>query len=127
MAQAPTCFVSQDQVIDQPPAKQLPSIPQATDLPSALAALNAIRQILNAMNNQTQQGGQQGPRGAAGKPGKKEKSRWVEISRATEKIKVPIIDTGDKPFVEVERINRFTMQDTVTGTEFTWNRNSGAT
>lgn len=117
---APVCHVSVDQQIDQPPAKQLPAIPQATDLPSALAAINSMRMIIHAMTGQ--QGGSGGlPRpgsaGASGQPSKKQQQvgRWVETGRSAKEIKIPIDDTTDPPTVTIRRTNSITMRDTVTG------------
>jgi hypothetical protein len=122
MPECPVCHVSTDQVIDQPPKVLLPSIPEATDLNSALAAINAMRQMLLLLAGQIGRGGAQGPPGAAGKSAQKEKvGRWNEVSRSTSKVKV--FNPDDKTqFVEVERINKLTMKDSVTNEQWIWNR-----
>lgn len=117
---APVCHRSEDQVINQPPAKELPSIPHATDLPSALAAVNAMRQILDAMLNRIgTSGGVQRPGAQTGGPStpqkKQQVGRWVETNRSTKEVQIPIDDSGDPPTVTIKRTNSITMRDTVTG------------
>lgn len=123
MADAPVCFPSQDQVINQPPAKQLPAIPQAyPDNPDSMAAaINALTQfVLNLAGMH----GSQGPQGIAGQPGRNAPrpatGRFTEIRRASEEVKVPIDDTNDPPSVTILRINSLTMRDNVTGETWTW-------
>lgn len=121
--QAPVCHVSEDQVIEQPPVKQLPALPQAdpNDPNSMAAAINALR--LYVMQLAGQSGGQ-GPRGATGQPGKPapkpQTGRFSEVARATREVKIPIDDTSDPPSVTVSRINSLTMRDNVTGEVWTW-------
>lgn len=121
MANAPVCHVSTDEKINQPPAKQLPAIPQATDLNSALAAINAMRQILQAMLGRSGSSGGLPRPGSAGPTqglatrNQQQAGRWREVNRATKEIKIPIDDSSDPPTVTIKRTNSITMQDTVTG------------
>lgn len=114
---APICHVSQDEIIVQPPIKQLPSVPDATDLKSALAAIQALRQIVYALTGQQASSGGTTRAGSTQAPSKQQQKvgRWVEINRATKEVTIPINDTGEPPSVTVTRTNSITMRDTVTG------------
>jgi hypothetical protein len=110
MADAPVCHVSPDQVINQPPVKQLPAIPQATDLNSALAAINAMRLTLQMMLDQ-----------AARKTQKDKVGRYVVREKAEKKVRVYNKDDHEQ-YVDVMRTNKLVMQDTVTGEYWTYIR-----
>jgi hypothetical protein len=49
---APVCPISKDQVINQPTTNNIPTIPLAYDLASALAAINAMRQAIQVLGRQ---------------------------------------------------------------------------
>lgn len=125
MANAPVCNISVNEVINQPPGVKLPSIPQATDLPSALSAIQAMTDMLNILvGNIPNTRGQPGRAGQAGQPGKNPKNsigRFTEVSgsRVTEKVKVTNPQDSSQ-FVEVERINKVVMRDNVTGEQWIW-------
>jgi hypothetical protein len=123
---APVCFVSTNQQIGQPPGVQLPALPVATDLPSALSAIQAMTNMLNLLTGQTGQSGAQGnvgAAGAAGAGGKNQKGgRFQEVagSRVTQDIQLTS-DDGSVTFT-IKQINAITWQDTITGEQITWNR-----
>lgn len=124
---APICHVPVPTPIDQPGGIQNPSIPIATDLQSAIAAINAMRMILMRIANlQPRFDGSSNGRGSGiRKPSKQEPKkkvgRWNEVSRVTKKEKV--YNPEDKEqFVEVERMNRLVMRDSITGEEWIWSR-----
>jgi len=125
MANAPVCHASTDQVIEQPPPVQFPSVPRAVDLQSALAAINALTRIVMMLAGQQPAPWMQGPqgvRGAAGKnapPGKK--PRWAEVNRVMKKVKIEN-PSDSAQFVEIERIERLVMRDSVTGQTWDWKR-----
>jgi hypothetical protein len=113
---APVCHVSKDQVIVQPAPKALPSIPNATDLPSALAAIAALKKTIELItqpiniNNSTN---------VSAQPAKPQ--RWSQASRTTERVK--ITNPADQSqFVEIERIKALTMKDQITGETWVWKR-----
>jgi hypothetical protein len=116
----PTCHQSVDQQFDQPAGVNVPSLSPVGegDMDGLLRSHNQMIQYINRLT------GNDGARGAAGQAGKNAKSgRWKEVpgSRKTEKKKI-YSKTDRSVFVEVERINAFTMKDTVTGNTFTWRR-----
>lgn len=126
---APICHVPVPTPIEQPDGIQNPSIPIATDLQSALAAINAMRMILMRLANLQPRfdgsgngrGGRIDTRSKSEQPKNKKPGRWNEISRITKKEKV--YNPEDKEqFVEVERMNRLVMQDTLTGEQWIWSR-----
>lgn len=122
MADAPICHVPGPGDDTQPIAPLLQSIPVATDLRSALAAIHAMRQVLMRISGQVKQ--QKKPTQAKPqkpKEDKKQQSRWIETSRVKETVKIKSRDDPDV-FVEVERINRLTMQDKQTGEKWEWKR-----
>lgn len=124
---APICHVPVPTPIDQPGGVQNPSIPIATDLQSALAAINAMRMILMRLANLQPRfdGSGQGRGGRIGGGGgnnkNKKPGRWNEVSRVTKKEKVYNPDDKEQ-FVEVERMNRLVMQDSITGEQWIWSR-----
>ncbi len=125
---------------------KLPTIPVALNLPTAIAAIKKITQIINMLTgasdnvglgnfNTRGDSGAAGTNGKAGQAGKEagdkepknKKSRWVECNRTTEKVRVYQEDaaTGERNednYVDIERINLLVMQDTVTGSLWTWKR-----
>lgn len=136
MTAAPVCHVApESSVTTQPTGALLPVIPQATDLTSALNAIGAIRQTLMQMNNQlrnqsnnSNRGGGQGGSGGGGSAGvsgqkKPKMGRWNEIPDERVVQTVRIFNPKDKEqYVDVQRINALTFQDTVTGESFYWYR-----
>jgi len=146
MGQAPVCHVPTDQVVfDQPHPVKLPSIPQAIDLPSALAAINTLRLLVQMLAGQQQIGGPAGSSGlvgrggggfgTAGAPGKTgnngntgkdgKVARYQEdrSQRVTKKIRV--FQDNDKTssnYVDINQINRVVWVDKVTGQSIVWSR-----
>lgn len=121
MANAPQCFISVNEVINQPPGVKLPAIPQANDLASALQAIDAMRQMLNLLTGQTRQSanqgrpGQQGPGGQPGKNNENKVPRWTVTNEAKQDVIIPIDTSGDVPQVTISRINSLTIKDSITG------------
>lgn len=133
MANAPSCFVSVNEPINQPPGVRLPSIPQANDLQSALSAIGAMTQLINLLTGQIVQQanrGQPGKAGQQGKPGTPAKNtdqqnktgRWQEVpgSRVTQRVSMDSTD-GSVTFT-FNQINRVLLQDSVTGETWLWQR-----
>jgi hypothetical protein len=124
---APVCHVPGTEEIGQPDPKTLPNIPIATDLSSALTALNAMRQWMYSMRGGNGSGDGGTGSGRGGRVGGKKEDpqkkigRWNEISRTKEKKK--IFNPEDKEqWVEVERINSLTFQDSLTKEQWIWKR-----
>jgi hypothetical protein len=128
---APVCEIIPQIVTTQPPQSKLPFIPIATDLASALAAINAMRQWMMQMQQiqpgRTIYGGfrgnnNQGHGGGTAKnptPKPPQQGRWQQkdITRQT----VRVYNPKDKEqFVDVSRVTRLVMQDTVTGEQWIW-------
>jgi hypothetical protein len=143
MARAPVCHVSTNQdVTATPTGRNLPNIPRATDLASALAAIEAIRKILMGLTGQVSvrpppsaplPGSGAGfsfnsPAGANIRfsPEKKSNSdpkdngRWLETERVTELKKIKNPDDPDQ-FIKVRRINKLVMRDSLTGEQWVFN------
>lgn len=117
--QAPVCHVTQDEQIDQHKGPLVVSIPQATDLASALAAIRALTQNVNALSGRISQGAR-GPAGANGAAGKAapHNTRWSEQKRITQER--TITDSSGQFSVVVEQIVGLSMIDKVTGEQWTW-------
>ncbi len=131
---AHVCHSSSDEPasIGQPTTPQLPSIPIATDLTSALAAINALRNAFNLLAGIRPQyvvyPARQGVPGVAGAPGKQGKApkpaRVRELSRKTKVVRVH--NPKDKTqYVDIRRIEQLIMKDRVTGEQWVWNRSGG--
>ena len=124
---APICHVPVTTPIEQPGGVQNPFIPIATDLQSALAAINAMRMILMRIANLQPRfdGSGSGGRGRVQQPSKQQKNpkpgRWNEINRVTKKEKVYNPEDREQ-FVEVERMNRLVMEDSITKEQWIWSR-----
>jgi len=85
----------------------MPSVPPATpDLQSLVHTVNILRTIIINMQNTR-------------------KAVWRETGRVTEMVRV-FNPTDHTQYVDVERINRLTMADQVTGQVWEWNRNRAA-
>lgn len=113
---APVCHVSKDQVITQPAPKNLPAIPHATDLTSALAAIAALKIIVERITQPPIDNG-----GTTLKSTPAKQPRWVQDTRTTEKVKI-VNPTDPSQFVEIERIKKLTMKDGITGDTWSWSR-----
>lgn len=105
---------------------------QMASMAEAIAALTYNIQLLSGQlqqrdngNGNTNQGsGAPGPGkgGSAPRPPNPSKqSRFAEVNRTTEKVKVTNPD-DDSQFVEFNQINTLTMVDTITGETWSWNR-----
>lgn len=138
MATNPVCHIAQNEATVQPSAPTLASIPQASDLSSALSAIAALTQNMNAITDRIGQfqnsndtagpGGRVGGAGAAGKAGTPGKagaagkdakpSRWSQTGKVTQKVRV--VSTEDsKVFIDVVRTTSITLTDQVTGQTLT--------
>lgn len=117
---APVCHIPPVTTTQQPTPINVPSIPLAgPTLASLTGAVNAMRQTLLMLTGQS---GANGANGQAGKPAKKDPpERWTENARVTETVRIFNPDDHEQ-FVDVERINKLTMKDKVTGETWTWDR-----
>jgi hypothetical protein len=118
MANAPVCHIPPTTPDNGQLPKNLPAIPPATDLKSALNAINVMRQIIQIITNQQ-------PiiinQGQSNNSSKFKTASWRESSRKTEKIKV--YNPQDKSqWVEIERINELTMEDNNSNSTWRWTR-----
>lgn len=120
--QAPVCHVSQDEQIDQHKSPLVTSIPEATDLATALAAIRALTQNMNALTGRIGANGVRGPAGRNGAPGQAapHNTRWSEAKRV--KSTKTITDSTGQFSVVVEQITGLTMVDKVTGEVWTWSQ-----
>jgi hypothetical protein len=116
---APVCHDSRDQVIIQPPPKQHPAIPVATDLKSALAAISVLKQIVENLTQPHIDNGGGGQTINTTPPVKQ--PRWTQATRTTEKVKITNPDDPSQ-YVEIERIKSLSMKDGITGDSWQWNR-----
>jgi len=105
---APVCPINRDQFIGAGTPPKFPSIPPATDLPSALRTITVMREIIIMLTNQL-------------KPPVTKLGRWQEVSRVEKRVRVENPNDSDQ-YVEIDRINQLKMRDTVTGEEWVWNR-----
>lgn len=105
--QAPVCHIPPAKPDAPLVVKNLPAVPVATDLKSALQAINALRQVVQVITNQITQ-----PQGANNFI-----ADWHESDRVTEIVRV--YNPNDKSqYVDIQRINRLRMKDKKTGS--TW-------
>lgn len=140
MTTAPVCHVPADQTLPpQPKGTKLPVVPVAVDLPTAIQAINALKLIIQMITGQAVAHGAPNldiafantSRPGAGAGGttpnqlgattQSALGRWREVpgTRVTQKVRV----TGSNgAYVDILRINGITMQDSVTGESFLWNR-----
>lgn len=136
MAAAPVCHIPSSSEVADPTARQFPSIPQATDLQSALAAINAMRQILqqlmgmltpNNLQVNNNYYGMQQPGGGGRittntrKPSQKRDRGFIEVHRVTSRVRV-YNPNDHEQYVDVERINQLVLRDNITGALWVWNR-----
>jgi hypothetical protein len=126
--QAPVCLI--DPVIDniQPNGVKLPSIPQATDLPSAIAAINAMASILRTITGQQSpslglpqsSGGGFNviPQKTPPKPGRYQEQKPMRVVNT-----VTVYSKEDPTaFITFKRIDALTFKDTKTGELWQWTR-----
>lgn len=114
---APVCPVSRSQPVPGQPGLKYPSIPVATDLPSAIASLNAsaaaLQLFFRPINNVAPilWGG---PTNTDGGPGQdnnaSHRQTWVEASRTTEQMRINNLD-DDTLWVEVPVITNIIFVD----------------
>ena len=133
-AVGPVCHIPPVNEINQPSPQALPSIPIAQPLPANASnqqiingfndlanMLNQIRNLLNMLaGRQPKQGTTNNvvPKNTKDKP-----ARWVEQSRAVETERVfQNNDPTSGNYVDVQRINRLTMTDHITGESWDWHR-----
>ncbi len=127
---APVCEIIPQIVTTQPPQSRLPAIPIATDLNSALLALNAMRQWMMMMmqtnpGHGTGGGGRGG--GGAGGPGggkkadpkKPQLGRWQQKDITRKKVRV-FNPQDHEQYVDVSRVTRLVMEDSVTKEQWVW-------
>lgn len=114
VSNAPVCNINAPLPSAQPQVPRLPTIPVATDLPSALAAINAMRQTIQAMTNQFGFG----PMGAV-----KTQAVLKELvsKRTTETVRVENPQDSSQ-FVDVKQINHLEFQDSSSGQRLVWDR-----
>lgn len=151
MTDAPICHIPGEEPINQPLGGRLPNVPAATDLPSALRAIRALTMIVRSLSGQLQQanqsripstltgvyppfrGGSDGSRGGPGNDGgagqggggfrTQPPPKWQEdrARRVTNTVKIPIGES-DEEFVEVKRIDSYTMVEQGTKNRWEWKR-----
>lgn len=135
--QAPVCEIIPTISDTQPPQARLPAIPIATDLASALAALNAMRawmlQMMQTQPGHNFWGGGHGSGGAGGRGGGKtpqpkppKMGRWIQKDITRQKVRV-FNPQDHEQYVDVSRVTRLVMRDTVTGEEWVWTGTSSNT
>lgn len=128
----PVCHIPPVNQPANPQPQNMPGIPGPVSPPTnsnaaSQAAFNAaIASLLNAMRMLLLQlANQQGITGQTNNAtSKNQKGRWSESNRVTEKVRVFQNNDQTSPnWVDVEQINSLTMKDSVTGSQWTWNRN----
>lgn len=113
---APVCHINQNEVIEQPDPKTLPSVPIANDLASALVAINALRQIVNSLTIQQNTGGVSGFKVQPKNKGK----GYSEVHRVNQTVRV--FNPQDKSqYVDVQQIKQLVMRDGTTGELWIYN------
>lgn len=117
MASAPVCNNAPPAVIDQPTAKGMPAIPEATDLPSLIAAVGILRRIVQQMINSP--GFPGGLSGFKVKTDKPRGFREIKKYRVTKKTRV-FNPNDHSQYVDVEQIVGMVMQDPLTGQVWQW-------
>ncbi len=126
MATCPTCSSAIPVAIDQPTAPTIPSIPAASDLPSALAAIQALtmtHDIMHGSNSKSPQQQKQGQNKNKTPNDKPKIGRFQELTAKRVTAKVKIYSKQDKAtFVEYKQINGMTFKDTITGEMWNWSR-----
>lgn len=112
---APVCNNAAPLPVQQPdPAlKNLPSIPEATDLQSLITAVNVMRRMLNNMLN---------PGGVSGFRIQQHKQKgFKELRKYRVTKKTRVFNPNDhSQFVDVEQIVGMVMQDQSTGQVWQW-------
>ena len=115
MASAPVCNNALPNVIGQPDPnlKNVPAIPEANDLQSALAAINVMRRMLQQLMN---------PGGIDGFKTQKSKNKgFRELRKFRVTKKTRVFNPNDhSQFVDVEQIVGMVMQDPSTGQTWQW-------
>lgn len=124
MSKAPVCLIQPVINTQQPSQVDMPSIPQATDLASAIAAINALAASFRTIQSRlpppppTPQG--QGTILTSTKK-KPKQGRWNRIQQTVQTVRV--FNSQDKSqYVDVEQITGLTMQDSLTGEQWIWSR-----
>jgi hypothetical protein len=125
----PVCHIPPANTPGNPQPQNLPGIPGPVtppngpngqqDFNNAIAALlNALRLLLLQLANQ------QGTKGQTNNAtSKNQQGRWSQQERVTEKVRVfQNNDPSSQNWVDVEQINKLVMKDSVTGSQWTWNR-----
>lgn len=125
MATCPTCSSSVPVAIDQPAGPVIPSIPNAYDLQSALAAIQALSITHNIMHGGggVKQPQQQQSKNNTKPPQKPKVGRFQEIKAQRVTANVKVYSKQDKEtFVAYKQINGMTFKDTITGEMWNWSR-----
>lgn len=123
---APVCNNGQVEDIGDGTGITLPSIPQATDLKSAIAAINALAMGFKIITKQIQPAPKTTTPGRTSslttkKPEKGKEGRWNESARDKKTVRVYNPDDNTQ-FVDVEQITGLTMKDSQTGELWKWKR-----
>lgn len=131
MSNAPFCNVKGVTVPGIPSLAPIQPVPVATDLASALAAIQALRNNFHVLYNTLTAPPRNTLNGTASsspgptpqlKTGSPKNGRWQEVpgSRLVQRVEVPV--NSEKDTVTIERINGYTMRDSITGELFVWKR-----
>jgi hypothetical protein len=128
-SKAPSCPISRNQAVSGMPARKMPPIPRALDLPSAIAALNDIALLLQpGVNSGQSTGSSQGDsfsQPSNNNPniddgsGSKKKKRWDELNRGTHQAYVSNPVNKDIT-IEYPRINYLEFEEIRTITYLDW-------
>lgn len=113
---APVCNNAPVASVNQPTPKTLPTVPEAKDLQSALAAINAMRRILQTIVSQTPQH----PGGISGfKMAKTQGFQEIKQRRVYKTVRV-YNPQDHSQYVDVQQIVSMTMADPATGQIWYW-------
>ena len=102
-AAAPSCPVSQDQVIPVPKQQMIPPIRRASnDLDSVQATANQTKDVLDQVLHNDNQ------------------PEWVEIQRNSQQVRIHNPDNYDQ-WIEVQRITKVVFKNKLTDARIEWN------
>lgn len=120
---APVCVIQPTEPIQVPKGQQLPPIPIATNLLSAIQAINAMRQLIIVMLGQISPNGQPTPGGgfSSNLPPDPKKANFKEVRAARQTTTMRIYDpTNRNNYVDVQQITGLTFIDPLTSQTINW-------
>lgn len=126
MSNAPVCNINVQPPTSEPTQPQLPAIPVATDLASALNAINTMRRIIQTITNQnSNNAGFRTTSFKTNQSGQKKNSNFQEVAirRTTKTTKIyQNNDPSTGVYVEVKQITGLTFVNKATGQEVVWSQ-----